>query len=44
MKEPLLIHIFNAITGLTEIREMTPEEVAEHEARITDPGPVADPD
>ena len=35
-KEPLLIHVYNALTGEETQREMTPEEVAEYEARTID--------
>jgi hypothetical protein len=31
-KEPLFIHVYNALTGEETQREMTPEEVAEREA------------
>lgn len=34
--EPLIIHIFNALTGQTTEREMTPEEVADRETLISD--------
>jgi hypothetical protein len=35
-KEPMFIHFFDAVTGETIQREMTPEEVADREALIAD--------
>jgi|688.fasta_scaffold1071458_1 hypothetical protein len=35
-KEPMFIHVFDCLTGIESQREMTPEEIAEHEARIAD--------
>jgi hypothetical protein len=43
-KEPLLIHVYNALTGEQTQREITPEEVAQNEATVTDAPVVPDPD
>jgi len=34
--EPLFIHVYDGLTGEEFQREMTPEEVAEYEARTVD--------
>ena len=42
--EPLMIHVYDCLTGETTEREMTPEEVADREAIIPSAPDVPSPE